>query len=142
MYRSGNSAKLFLCACNGKYFEELFILILNKIVVSGCYVSPTPAVRLVAAHLNKYDVKKRGKPKTVTFPEVEHRLDNSAASFECSRINKSIMYVTMHKRKAPIIMLSGSKTPQKTKKLAVTDVREKSVDFLMELKGRLLLLLQ
>ena len=34
-YRNGDSAKLFSYAGNGKYFEELFSLILNEIVVSG-----------------------------------------------------------------------------------------------------------
>ena len=131
MYRSGNSAKLFLCACNGKYFEDLFILILNKIVVSGCYVSPTPAVRLVAAHLNKYDVKKRGKPKTVTFPKVE----DLTIQLQVLSVHAltSQLYVTMYKRKSPINM-SCSKTPQNTQK----DVRERSVEFLMELNGHLL----
>ena len=47
-----NSLKLFAIVivsihekiCNGKYFEELFTLVLNGIVVSGWYVSYVPVV--------------------------------------------------------------------------------------------------
>ena len=39
-----------------------------------------------------------------TFSEVKHKHDNPVASF------KLIIYVRMHKQKAPIKMLSRSKT--------------------------------
>ena len=41
-----------------------------------------------------------------------HRHDNLVASFEYARVNKSIIYVTMHERKAPINNLSRRKTQQ------------------------------
>ena len=37
--RNGNSANFFLYAGSGKYFEELFTLNLNGVIVSGWYVS-------------------------------------------------------------------------------------------------------
>ena len=40
--------------------------------------------------------------------EVKHRYDNSFVSLQYVRVNKSSMYITMHKRKAPISMLSCS----------------------------------
>ena len=51
-----------------------------------------------------------------TFSEIEHRHNNPAARFECVLINKSIIYVTMHKQNAP-----------KRSKLRVTDVSEEPV---------------
>ena len=66
------------------------------------------------------------KMKTATiFPEVKHGHNNPATSFGCARVTKSIIYVAMPKQKAPISMLSRSKTQQ----IAVTDMREKPVDF-------------
>ena len=35
IYKNGNLANIFLYAGNGKYFQELFALTLNRIVVSG-----------------------------------------------------------------------------------------------------------
>ena len=46
------SAKFFLYAGNGKYFEVFFTLNLNGIVVNGWPVS-SAAVRLVATHAKK-----------------------------------------------------------------------------------------
>ena len=43
--------------------------------------------------------------------EVKHRYDNSFVSLQYVRVNKSTMYITMHKRKAPITMLSCSNAP-------------------------------
>ena len=58
---------------------------------------------------------KRRKPKTVTnFSKVKHRHGNPVASFECALVNKSIIYVTMHKQTAPINMLFRSKAPKNT----------------------------
>ena len=56
---------------------------------------------------------------------MEHRHNNTVANFECVRVNKSI---TMHEQKAPINMLFRSKA-HKTQQIAVTDTREKPVDF-------------
>ena len=50
------------------------------------------------------------------FFEMKHRYNNPGASFE------SIIYVTMHKQKAPINMRSKQQ-------IAITDMREKAVDF-------------
>ena len=50
------------------------------------------------------------------------------ACFECARIKKSIIYVTMRRQKALINMLSRSKTP-KAQQVAIADMREKPVDF-------------
>ena len=51
------------------------------------------------------------------------------------QVNKSIIYVMMQKQKAPINMLSRSKAP-KAQQIAVTDMREKPVDFFMVLHRR------
>ena len=45
IYRSVNSANFFSFAANCKYFEELFTLILNGIIVIGRYVSFALIVR-------------------------------------------------------------------------------------------------
>ena len=64
--------------------------------------------------------------KTVTaFSEIEQKHDNPAVSLSVHEII-SIIYVTMHKEKAPIIM-HRSKAP-KHSKFSVTDIREKPVD--------------
>ena len=46
------------------------------------------------------------------FFEVEHIHDNAVASPKYARATKSIIYVTMHERKAPINNLSRRKTQQ------------------------------
>ena len=46
------------------------------------------------------------------FTEVEHKHENPVVSLDYASINKSTIYVTMHKRKAPINMLSCSKAPK------------------------------
>ena len=43
---------------------------------------------------------------------VDHRQGCSVASFQYTRVNKSIIYVTMHKWKARIDVLSCSKAPK------------------------------
>ena len=59
---------------------------------------------------------------------MEHRHDNPVESFKCARVNKSIRYDTMHKQKAPIIILSCNKAP-KTQQIADTNMQGKPVDF-------------
>ena len=59
---------------------------------------------------------------------MAHRHDDSAAIFKYAHVNKSIIYVTMHKQESPINMFCCVKAP-KTQKIAVTDIREKTVDF-------------
>ena len=77
------SAKFFLYAGNGKYFEVFFTLNLNGIVVNGWPVS-SAAVRLVATHAKKQDSKKRRKPKTVmTFAGEGHRHDTLLLNYIC-----------------------------------------------------------
>ena len=66
---------------------------------------------------------------------MQHRHNYPAASFECARVNKSIIYVDMDKQKAPICMLSRSKAP-KTQQITITDMLEKPVDFFMVPHGR------
>ena len=44
--------------------------------------------------------------------EVTHKHDKSAASLECTRVNKSIIYIIMRKEKATIYNLSRSKAPK------------------------------
>ena len=66
---------------------------------------------------------------TAAFSKVKHRHNNIVLSFVCARVKKSIIYVTMHKQKAPINMLSRSKAP-KIQQVAVTDMLGKPVDFL------------
>ena len=56
-----------------------------------------------------------------TFSEVDHKLNNLVASFECALVNVSIIYITMHKENAPINILSCSKAPKHNK---FTDIQE------------------
>ena len=44
-----------------------------------------------------------------TVSEVKHRYGKLVASHECARVNKSIIYTTMHKEKTLIYKLSRSK---------------------------------
>ena len=50
------------------------------------------------------------KYRSEAFFLVEHRHNNPIASLDYARVNKSILYLTMHKQKAPINMLVCSKT--------------------------------
>ena len=50
-----------------------------------------------------------------TVFKVEHRHGNSVASLQYTRVNKSIIFITMRKRKAPTNMLSRSKVPKAPK---------------------------
>ena len=43
------------------------------------------------------------------FSEVKHEHDNPMTSFECAHVEKSIIYVTMHKQKSPANILSRKK---------------------------------
>ena len=52
-------------------------------------------------------MKKPGKSDAVA--EVKHRHSNPFASLQYARVNKSIIYITMHKQKAPINVLPHSK---------------------------------
>ena len=51
---------------------------------------------------------------------MKHEHDNPMTSFECAHVEKSIIYVTMHKQKAPANILSR----KKTQKIAVTDMEK------------------
>ena len=86
----GNSANIFLYAGNGKYFQELFALTLNRIVVSGWYVSSMTVVQHAGLinwfqHLHRKRVIKT-KRTVVTFLEVEQRHNNPVASFQCASL--------------------------------------------------------
>ena len=48
-----------------------------------------------------------------TISELKHRHANSVASVQCARVNKLIIYITMHKQKPLIYKLSRRKTPNK-----------------------------
>ena len=124
--RNEDSAKLFSFVGIGKYFEELFTLILNGIVVSCWCVSFTLVVQdarlsdwLRRMQRNKA-IRNEENQKQATFPEVKHKHDNPVASVGCTLIKKSVIYFKMRKQKAPISMLSRSKAPQ-TQQMAVTD---------------------
>ena len=66
--------------------------------------------------------------KSDTVSEVKHRHGNSAASLKLPRVIKSIIYIKMHKEKHSFTSHPAAKNP-KHNKLAVTDIREKPVDF-------------
>ena len=59
---------------------------------------------------------------------MEHKHESAVVSLDYASINKSTIYVTMHKRKAPINMLSCSKAP---KTQQVGNNREKPADFFL-----------
>ena len=63
------------------------------------------------------------------FSDEEHRHKNPVASIDYALINKSIIYFTTHKRKAPINMLSRSKAPktQQLEKICWVSVPVKSI---------------
>ena len=50
---------------------------------------------------------KKPKESNVVF-KVKQKHDNSVASLQCACANKLIIYITMHKQKAPIYKLSCS----------------------------------
>ena len=114
MHRNENSANSFSYAINGKYLEELPTPALNGINVGfgmrllrQLFSTLGWPIGCVACITTNKTIKKR---KTVTtFSEMEHRHDEPVASFECACVNKSIIYVTIHKQKTPINMLSRSK---------------------------------
>ena len=101
-YRNGNSAKFFSYAGNGIYFEELSTHILNGIVVGGWHVSSAlVADRLAATRAKRQSNKKRKKPKTVmTFLKWNIDIKNPVTSFECARVNKSIILDKMRKQES------------------------------------------
>ena len=107
------------------------ILILKGIVVSGWHVSSASIVQQARLpdwlrHMQKNKTMKNEKnPKTTTFSEVRH--DNPVSSFKCAHVNKLIIYVRMHKQKAPIKMFS-----QQNNKFRLIETREKPVDFCMD----------
>ena len=83
-------------AGNGKQFEE-FNLTLNGIVVNGWYVSSEPIVKRLTDWFQQHAKKgneKRSKLKTATtFFEKKHKHGNLVASFECTRVDKLIIYI-------------------------------------------------
>ena len=62
------------------------------------------------------------------FSEAEHWHKNPVASLGYARINKSIIYITKHKQKAPIYQLSRSKA-KKTQQVVSYKHMSKPVDF-------------
>ena len=60
---------------------------------------------------------------------VKHRHGNVVTSLLVNYV-----YITMHKQRAPIYMLSRSKAPKRSK-LTLTDIREKPLDFLWRQTG-------
>ena len=101
IYRNGKSAKFFWYAGNGKYFEELFTLVLNETVVSGWYVPSahvTHSERELTYWLQRIESNKALRNEEIRqqwwlFPK-RNRHKNPVAIFECARVNKSIIYVT------------------------------------------------
>ena len=73
MNRNGNSANFISYVCNGKEIKELFASTLNRITASVRCVSSIIVVlnakltRLIVAHANKLDSKKRKSPERVSF---------------------------------------------------------------------------
>ena len=55
-------------------------------------------------------MKKTGESDA--FSEVEHKHGDRVTSIQHARVNRSIIYVTRHERKAPINKLSRRKTPK------------------------------
>ena len=80
-------------------------------------------------------MKKRGESDAVS--KVRHRHGKSVASLQCARTNKSIIYITMHKQKAPFTICPAPKRS----KFSITDIRENQVN-LVVLHGHRLKLLQ
>ena len=128
--------KSFSHVSNGKYFEKLFTLTLKGSVASDWYVSFASVIhyarlpdRLRRMQRNKARRNKENRNKK-TFSKVRHRYDNPVACLDCARVRKSIIYVTMckQKQKPPSPRCSAAKHP-KYNKTAVTDMREKSVNF-------------
>ena len=64
-----------------------------------------------------------------TVFKVKYRHGNSVASLQYTRVNKSIIFITMRKRKAPINMLSCSKV-SKAQQVAGYKHFEKQEDLL------------
>ena len=67
--------------------------------------------------------------ETDAVSKVKHRCNNPVTSLEYACVNKSILYVTTHKRKAPINMLSRSKTPKPQQVEGFTHMRITSTYF-------------
>ena len=67
--------------------------------------------------------------KSYAVSEVKHRHGNSVESLQCARVDKLIIYVTMHKQKAPIYKLSRSKVPTTQKIQAYRHTRKNSGSF-------------
>ena len=105
---------LFPCAAMAKTFQELFTPTLNRIDVSEQYVSSyTPGWTISRdMQINKRSKTKKTEKRDAFSSEVEHWHNNLVASFQYPRINKRIIYITTHEQKAPINMLSRSKTPK------------------------------
>ena len=126
-YKNGKSEIFSRMLVKTKLFRELFTSTRNGIAVSVRYVSSMPVVlddRLHNAHRIKLcETKKHEDSDAIS--EASHR--HSVASVPCS-VCIAIIYITMHKQKAPIYKLSSSKAPKRSQ---LTNIREKTVDFFM-----------
>ena len=114
--------------------KSVFTPTLNGIVGNGWYMSSTSIVKHARLtdwfqHMQKKGNEKRRKLTTVTTcSEKEHKHGNLVASFECARVDKLIIYISMCMEKAPIYKLSHNSVP-KHSIFRLTDMREKPTDF-------------
>ena len=114
--------------------KELFAPSLNGIPISCQYVSstnvtPHPGLNDLSRHA-QIERNKETRRTWHAFPKVEHRHGNSVASFYYAHVNKSIsIYVAIHEQRAPINMLSRSKTPKTHQVEGFTDMRIASDSF-------------
>ena len=80
-------------------------------------------------HLKKTTRHAKEPKKIDTVAEVKYRHGNSVTNLECACVTKSIIYIIMHKEKAPIYRLSHSKTPKTPKMCHYNHSRKISVLF-------------
>ena len=113
IHRNENSTKLFSYAGNGKYFEQLFTLVLNGIAINGWCVSSALSDWLWRMQRNKTIINEETRKQWRIFPKwnINITVQWQVLSVH-ARVNKLIIYITMHKQKASINMLSRSKEPK------------------------------
>ena len=89
---------------------------LNEIVVSGWRVSFT-LVGQLSDWWRRIQRNKalRNEENRNDFSGVKHRHDNPVASFDCALVNKSIVYITVRKQKAPSTCCLAAKHPKHNK---------------------------
>ena len=100
------------------------------LVISMCLLRPSFHVPNWSINRDMCKLVKRRETKkpeeSGAVSEVKHRLDNSVTSLQCACVNKSVIDITMHKRKAPIKICPAAKHP-KHNQLRVTNIGEKPV---------------